>query len=200
MHDPLVVAFEIRRPWPTRRGTRGRRYWPALVTVWHREPRGHDSGRVCKEYRSVEQADGTRRTVLLNGWRFHVHHWKLQIHPLQRLRRRLLTRCAWCSGRHRTGDPVDVSMRWDGVRAPWWRGERDLYHHGCGSVASAHRQCSCLDPICSDYSVAHGPYGKCARCGLSRSFGLTPGRLATLRELAAVPAGQRKPVNPEVVK
>ena len=62
MHDPMVVAFEIRRPWPERQArpfgkTRWRfrgafwniagrgLYWPGLVTIWHVEPEGRDSGR-----------------------------------------------------------------------------------------------------------------------------------------------------------
>ena len=68
MHDPDVVAFTIRRPWPRRRRTLlGRRYWPPLVTVWHREPRGHDAGTVCRHYDRV-----TCR--VLPGWRLHIWH------------------------------------------------------------------------------------------------------------------------------
>lgn len=44
MHDPLVVAFEIRRPWPRRNPSKfGPRWrWPEMVTVWHREPGNKD--------------------------------------------------------------------------------------------------------------------------------------------------------------
>jgi hypothetical protein len=74
MHDPYVVAFEIRRPWPRRVhwGTR-RWYFPPIITVWHVEPGGHDSGEICRHY--------DRETKkITNGWRWHVWHWKLQIH------------------------------------------------------------------------------------------------------------------------
>lgn len=39
MHDPSTVAFTIPRPWPQKStlGTK-RRYWPALITVWHEDP------------------------------------------------------------------------------------------------------------------------------------------------------------------
>lgn len=180
MHDPLVVAFEIRRPRPKTsrpRNTDGTpvkpiRYWPSLVTVWHREPGGHDSGTVCKW--------DTR-------WRFHVHHWRIQVPPLQELRRRLLTRCAWCGGRHRKGDAVNVSHSWDGPRGRWWQGEPGLYHGDCSAVASAHATCVCESPV-----LEHDGYGQCARCGKSRSFGTTEERLTRARELAVIPEGSRR--------
>lgn len=66
MHDPKVIAFDIPRPWPQKHTTMRRNpprwkigisrfwylngsefYWPPLVTVWHNEPGGHDSGTIC---------------------------------------------------------------------------------------------------------------------------------------------------------
>lgn len=175
MHDPLCVAFTIRRPWPKSYLVPGKRYWPALVTVWHREPNGHDSGTICP-YRA--------------HWR-HPWHWRIQVHSLQELRRRLLTHCEWCHGRHARRDPVNNSLQWDGDRGPWWRGERGLYHSDCASIAIAHGQCTCEDPVCGDYSPEYGPYGKCAHCGKGRSFGVTQQAMAVRRRYAAVPAGQR---------
>ena len=139
MHDPMVVAFEIRRPWPERQArpfgkTRWRfrgafwniagrgLYWPGLVTIWHVEPEGRDSGTVCK-YRS-------------HKW--HVHHWRIQVHPFQNLRRWALTRCEWCGGRSRDGDRVNISKQWDRDRGHWWRGERGLFHQGCTSIHEVH--------------------------------------------------------------
>jgi hypothetical protein len=139
MHDPMVVAFEIRRPWPrwTRLGSRRTRYWPALITVWHIEPRGRDAGELCPHYRVEQPEDGQPKTVLLNGWRFHAHHWRIQVHPLQKLRRRLLTRCASCGGRDRKGNPVNLSYSWGhDPDQRWWRGEIGLYHHGCPRLAA----------------------------------------------------------------
>lgn len=165
MHDPLCVAFEIKRPWP--RSIRGpRRYWPALVVVWHREPGGRDAGTVCT-YRRM-------------AW--HVHHWKLQVPPLQKLRRRLLTRCTWCGGRDRKGDAVNVSRQWGGPRAPWWRGEQGLYHSDCSAVSSAHGACICEDPV-----LEHDTYGRCARCDRYRNHGRTPEQTERLRQLAQIP-------------
>lgn len=139
MHDPLTVAFEIRRPWPSpdsyrtkqaaRTGERWRvggpfwvlagrgLYWPALITVWHRDPSGYDDT-TCRRTR----------------WRLHVHHWRIQVPPLQQLRRRLLTRCARCGGRSVKGNPVNISHQWDGPRGRWWQGEPGLFHHGCSAT------------------------------------------------------------------
>lgn len=80
MHDPLSVAFELGR----------------VFTVWHREPQGQNAGEVCIQAHRAQDANGNWRWVFHHAWRFHVHHWKIQIPALQTLRRRLLTRCEWC--------------------------------------------------------------------------------------------------------
>lgn len=191
MHDPLTVALVIRRPWPradtwktehaARTGTRweiggafwvlaGRGlYWPSLITVWHRDPSGYDNT-ACR---------GAR-------WQWHIHHWKIQIRPLQELRRRLLTRCTWCRGPHRKGDWVNVSHSWDGPSARWWQGERGLYHRDCSAIKTAHAACVCVRPV-----LDHDMYGQCARCSRYRAFGTTDEQLARARELAAIPRGER---------
>ncbi|MEV5347147.1 hypothetical protein [Streptomyces achromogenes] len=191
MHDPLTVAFEIRRPWPetadwrteqaARTGTRWRiggafwvlagrgLYWPGLITVWHREPGSRDSLTIC----------GRR-------CRLHVHHWRIQIHPLQKLRRRALTRCAWCHGRHRKGDPVNVSHQWNGPRGHWWEGEPGLFHHDCSAIERAHATCTCDLPVLDSRG-----YGQCAVCDRFRPFGLTDANLARVRELSAIPTSAR---------
>jgi hypothetical protein len=186
MHDPLVVAFQMRRPWP-RRSLAGRRrwYWPPIVTVWHREPRGRDSGEVCRHYRHDTD---TGKTTILHGWRWHVHHWRIQIHAVQELRRRLLTRCAWCGGPHRKADPVNISHQWDGPRGPWWRGERGLYHWECSSIQHAHAMCVCDDPL-----TAYDGHGRCALCGKSRSYGQSQRHVDRARIVARTPTGQRMP-------
>ena len=192
MHDPLTVAFEIRRPWPTtvdyrtkqaaRDGVRSRLsapyavlagrglYFPCMITVWHRDPSGYDDT-TCRGKR----------------WQLHIHHWKIQISPLQQLRRRLLTRCTWCGGGSTKGDSVNHSHQWDGPRGRWWQGEPGLFHRDCSAIKSAHATCVCEWPV-----LEHDTYGKCARCGRSRSFGTTDEHLPRLRELAAIPHGGRR--------
>jgi hypothetical protein len=241
MHDPLVVAFEIRRPWPRRERSHdsirphtnrvfprwrfklhhdcaacdeqeraehaGKRYfpwwkpaswtpfwtiagcgyyWSPLITIWHREPRGHDSGEVCKHYIRWQDENGKWQSKILHGWRFHVHHWKIQVSPLQELRRRLLTRCAWCGGRSRKRDSVNHSLSWDGPRGRWWQGEPGLYHGDCASIYGAHAACLCESPV-----LDHGGYGRCARCSGFRRFGATADELDRQRLLAAISDGAR---------
>lgn len=185
MHDPKTVAFAIPRPWPQPGLTKRRRfYWPPLITVWHNEPNGHDSGEVCKHYRRWQDQDGQWRWKSLHGWRWHVWHWSLQIHPYQHLRRWALTRCEWCGGRSRKGDVVNHSLSWDRARGPWWRGERGLFHGDCTSVYTAHRTCMCVDPL-----LSHGDYGQCQFCGKGRAWRKEPDDAD--RALAALPKGSR---------
>lgn len=208
MHDPMVVAFEIRRPWPRRDSwvpkhsprwsitmrspfwmLAGRRYYfPSLVTVWHVEPRGHDSGEVCKHYRRWQDNDGKWHMKILHGWRFHAHHMHVQVIPAQKLRRWALTRCAWCGGRSRKGDEVNVSHQWDGPRGRWWRGEPGLFHHDCSTVEHSHRMCLCESPV-----LEHDGWGRCARCRRFRSYGSVPDEADHL--LAALPPGSRIPAD-----
>lgn len=149
MHDPLVVAFKIPRPWPKRTArilqTTSRWslslhspfwrlfghefYWPALITVWHREPGGADSGSVCKHF--VTTHSGGRRPD--NLWRWHFWHWRIQVHPTQALKRRLWTRCAECGRSFRRGE-VTMTTAWDGPGPRWFRGEPNVLHDRCHSL------------------------------------------------------------------
>lgn len=146
MHDPMVVAFEIRRPWPRvnklKREHRGPRhflgafwrfgnvelYWPAVITVWHVEPGGEDALTVCNWKTSK--------------WQWHVHHWRLQFLPWQRFYRWAFTRCAGCGGPSRRGHLVNVSMGWSGSKKPehWWQGRQGVYHGECTPSVSRPNQ------------------------------------------------------------
>ncbi|MFD0429452.1 hypothetical protein ACFQ60_22515 [Streptomyces zhihengii] len=159
-------------------------YFPALVVVWHREPGGRDGLTVCG--RRVQRRDGTWRWR--RGWRLHVHHWRIQLPPLQALRRHLLTRCAWCKGRSRRGDAVNISHQWNGPRGRWWRGEPGLYHRDCSAISNAHDTCTCDVPV-----IGRRDYGECGMCGRFRPYGVTPERLARARALAVIPRGSRTP-------
>lgn len=182
MHDPLTVAFEIRRPWPTksllpavgRSAVRWRirlhhdcgawctddpphrtgafpwwqpssfsafwrlagrdYYFPPVITVWHREPGNRDGLTICGK--RTQRPDGTWK--FSRSWRFHVHHWRLQVPPAQELRRRLLTRCTVCSGRSTRQHPVNVARSWGRNRGPWWRGETGLTHMTCPTSVKEH--------------------------------------------------------------
>ncbi|MBT2426136.1 hypothetical protein J7F02_10715 [Streptomyces sp. ISL-112] len=196
MHDPLTVAFEIRRPWPrvdaysTRQAARNsvrwqmRRHhptviagrairWPSLITVWHRDPSGYDST-TCPIYPG-------------RSWRFHVHHWRVQVHPLQHWRRLLLTRCTWCGGRSIKSDQTNISHSWDGPRARWWQGEKGLFHRDCSSIERAHSTCVCKSPALDGRS-----YGQCEACDRFRPFGITEANILCARDLQQIPPGGRR--------
>lgn len=162
MHDPMVVAHEIPSPIPrrkkwlertgrrwgfdvsrrTNRANRGERTYPwwrprgytlrlagrayglgSLATIWHVEPGGRDAFEVCK------------RTT---RWKWHVHHWRIQIHALQSLRARLFDRCAECG---RKGRP-NISHQWDSPRIGWrkWRSQPGLFHMECSALVQLRRQ------------------------------------------------------------
>lgn len=171
MHDSLVVAFEVGR----------------IVTVWHKEPgRGNDSGDVCKQFHRAQNDLGEWHYVFHHGWKFHVHHWRIQVHALQRLRRRLLTRCEWCGGRDAKGDPVNVHSG-DKIKVPWWKGARNTFHHDCSGVPRAKLECLCDDPLIA----TGGSFGMCAVCGKHRYGRIKSNHLAVRRLYATVPDGER---------
>lgn len=141
-------------------------YWPPLVTVWHREPGGRDALEVCRP--GIKQPDGTWK--FSRTWRWHVRHWRFQVHPYQQARRWLLTRCTWCGGRSRKGDPVNCGNSWHPAKVRWWRGELELFHQECLDVHRAHGVCLCESPG----RLGHGNYGTCSACGRFRPYGYTP--------------------------
>lgn len=225
MHDPLVVAHTIRKPWPKvskRRHHKDGRlriryswrkwydirpsvftvfwyigpfelYWSSLITIWHREPGGHDSGDVCKHSTRWQEPDGTWRSKRRNAWKWHIHHWKIQVPPLQAIRRRLLTRCEWCGGKGRKRDIVNHSHSWDRAPGHWWQGERGLFHQDCSGIHTAHETCTCAVPV-----LEHGDYGRCAVCDLFRAWrsldDAPSPRDETTEILKSIPPGQRDPV------
>jgi hypothetical protein len=228
VHDPMTVAHEIPRPWPSRSGMpaaaadvrwrvrlhhehgpwcepgcagnpfpwwRARSYsrfwrlagrdfyWPPLVTIWHVEPGGRDGLSVCSRRYQDRHGDWH----FTRGWRWHVHHWHVQLHPVQELRRWALTRCEWCGGRSVKGDLVNHSLSWDLPGSPWWRGERGLFHADCTELASADAACLCDEPA----PEQGRDYGRCLRCGKFRAWNVPAERLARQRELVAHPPRAR---------
>lgn len=152
-----------------------------LVTVWHVEPDGRDSGEVCSRWR--RHPDGT--AMVSHAWRWHVHHWRIQVPALQAARRWLLTRCEWCGGPSRRGRRVNVSHQWDREPGPWWRGDRGLFHTECSSAEHAARTCVCDEPV-----LEHRGWGRCARCSLFRGYGLTDAQRAGVAVMQRCPRGQ----------
>jgi hypothetical protein len=149
VHDPMVVLFEVRRPWPRVYRTRHRpknrwrfrlpfvrvgrveAYWPAAVTVWHVEPGGADSGKVCGHH-----PQGARK--LQWAWR-HRSHLKLQVHAWQKICRRIWTRCAHCGKPFRGDNRMVISHSWGGP-GPGWRVREKVLHDKCSSILGLQRQ------------------------------------------------------------
>lgn len=62
--------------------------------------------------------------------RWHVWHWKLQVHPLQNFKRWAFSRCAGCRRGFAWGySPVSTS--WNGTGPRWFRDEKNIYHSQC---------------------------------------------------------------------
>lgn len=137
MHDPMVVAFEIKRPWPARSSFGDRkRWWPSMVTVWHVEPKGHDSGTVCKHYLRWQDEEEKWHSKPLRAWRWHVWHWRLQVVPVQQFHRWVFERCELC-GRRYPWNYSPVAHSWNLKRGRWFHFDRRAYHHECSELVHA---------------------------------------------------------------
>lgn len=68
--------------------------------------------------------------------RWHVHHWQIQIHFTQTLKRWLFTRCCRCGKRFPWGGAV-CTGNWNGTGPRWFRGESGVYHPDCEDVQSS---------------------------------------------------------------
>lgn len=131
----LMVANELekRRYWNGQGGKRG-----ACNSFWSRVLRPRRS--VTEEavslalnpldnLSSVETAESAVRLIAaalnrrFRPWwrhpRWHVHHWKLQIHPWQRFKRWAFARCSGCRKGFRWGESV------------WGYGGPEIYHATC---------------------------------------------------------------------
>lgn len=62
--------------------------------------------------------------------RWHLHHWKIQIHPLQKFKRWAFSRCCKCGKRFRFGESP-CSNSWYGTGPRWFRSEPDISHSSC---------------------------------------------------------------------
>lgn len=102
-------------------------YWPPVITVWHVEPGGRDALSVCRN----RYQDKTGKWHLTTSWKWHFWHYRVQVPPIQHLRRWLFTRCEYCGGKSRKGHAVNVSSSWYNKRTRWWQGEVGLHHGGC---------------------------------------------------------------------
>src|SRR5688572_5406081 len=61
--------------------------------------------------------------------RFHLHHWQIQCHPVQNLKRWLFSRCAGCGKRFEWG--YCPTSGWDSRGPLWFKSEPKVYHTEC---------------------------------------------------------------------
>jgi hypothetical protein len=62
--------------------------------------------------------------------RWHIWHWRVQVHPWQNFCRWAFSRCAVCGEGFRWGY-APVSSTWHNRGPRFLRGEKDTYHHEC---------------------------------------------------------------------
>lgn len=62
--------------------------------------------------------------------RWHVHHWRFQIHVTQQLKRWLFSRCSTCGGRFTYGY-CPTTNSWNNTGPRWFRSEHDVHHGEC---------------------------------------------------------------------
>lgn len=158
MHSPEVMAFEIKRPWPkiTKASKTGLQvrykwakwydlrpssfqsfwtigpmewYWPGIAVIWHMEPGGLDANTVCK---------------INSHWRWHIHHWSIQVFAIGNLRKVLFERCLHCGGKYRWNE-ARVSHNWYEPKSKWFKVQRRSYHRGCSDVVHLKNQLSMLE-------------------------------------------------------
>lgn len=122
-------------------------YFPGWLTVWHVDPERDGTSSCRNAARAKRQTAIKRHAFFAAAWwdwwwrhydKLHVHHWRIQLPGLQRLRRWLFTRCETCGERFPYGySPVRIAVsgaherkRRKTWRDRWLRGERDLHHGG----------------------------------------------------------------------
>lgn len=62
--------------------------------------------------------------------RWHVWHWRIDVHPVQQFKRWAFSRCAGCGGRFKWGYSP-TTHTWHNTGPRWFRGERDVWHSEC---------------------------------------------------------------------
>ena len=87
-----------------------------LCVVHHDEV--HNGAQTFEQKHRADLAEIAKTLWQRSPHRWHFWHWRLQVHPLQKLRRWLFTRCSYCNRR----------IGWNHVPV---RSGSGLYHHDC---------------------------------------------------------------------
>lgn len=64
--------------------------------------------------------------------RWHIHHWRIQVHAIQAFKRWAFSRCAACGKRFPWGY-APISSSWYGTGPRWFRSEKGVCHHACAN-------------------------------------------------------------------
>lgn len=97
-------------------------------TAPHSDEEGADTGPVGAL--RLAMYEWRKRSRFRLPVRWHIWHWRLQIHPVQHFKRWAFSRCCKCGGRFRWGT-APCSNSWHGDGPRWFRGERGVYHGNC---------------------------------------------------------------------
>lgn len=128
--------------------------WPRTQRFLHRHlaeillfgENGHDSMHdlIVNRWGSTEPSDAraAQAADIVLAWvarqdrpwwkhpRWHLHHWRVQVHALQNFKRWAFSRCASCGGRFPWGY-APTSSSWSGGGPRWFRSETHVHHHDC---------------------------------------------------------------------
>lgn len=67
--------------------------------------------------------------------RYHFWHYRLTIHPLQKLKRFLFTKCTVCNKGFKYGDSNVCTDQWDSEGPRWFKSE-NVYHGKCKGISN----------------------------------------------------------------
>lgn len=150
--DPEVSGDDDSCDWFNRKGKLNAKELAVAEAVWDLEtlldnaPHHPNS----KEHKAWQPLHNAIRTLLqkpsrTHWWqvhtRWHVWHWRIQVHPYMHARRWLLTRCCKCGGRFGYGESP-VSGSWDSKSPRWFSGEEGMYHMDCSRPGASAAQSS----------------------------------------------------------
>lgn len=68
MHDPLSIAWEIKRPWPDKTALGDYKYYPAIVTVWHVDPEKDGTDDSCDWFGRKRKLSQTEKAIVAASW------------------------------------------------------------------------------------------------------------------------------------
>lgn len=108
----------------------------AFLAGWHCNSTSASGVAEGRAYRAQQFFIAIARWILRvrRPWyrkpRWHVHHWSLQIHVVQRFKRWAWSRCERCGKGFAWGRSV-ISGVWDCEGPQWFRSEQHVYHPDC---------------------------------------------------------------------